>query len=335
MAKYRQVHTTFWDDGFVIDLTPEEKYFYLYLMTNNNTTQCGIYELPYRVIEMHTGYNRDTVLKLLERFKEYGKIEYNVATKEIMLINWAKYNFINSPKVKKCIEKELQSVKHKPFVNMYINSLAENGYHIDTVSIGLNEISATKVTESSNSKGSIPYQYPMDSPCIDLGEEKEREEEQEEEREQEQHKEQESASPSSVAVVNPFSFYAQNGFGLTMNDITREKIVAWCNDLSDELVVHAMQIAMERNRVSWSYAEGILKNWHSKGVKSLEDVQALVAQFEAQQTQKNRGFGNQRSENIPDWFYKHQAEKQQKPAANEPIDFEAERRRVLEKLGGA
>lgn len=338
MAKYRQVHTTFWDDGFVIDLTPEEKYFYLYLMTNNNTTQCGIYELPYRVIEMHTGYNRDTVLKLLDRFNEYGKINYNVSTKEIMLVNWAKYNFINSPKVKKCIEKELQLIKHKPFVNMYLNSLSENGYHIDTVSISSDELSATKVSETSNDEGSIPYQYPMDSPCIDLGEEEEKEKEQEEEEEKEQQQEKESASPSSqvVAVVNPFNFYAENGFGLTMNDITRQKILAWCDDLSDELVVHAMQIAIERNCVSWSYAEGILKKWHSKGVKSLQDVDALVAQFEAQQSRKNHSFGSQRTENVPDWFDKRKQEKQQKPPVNnEPIDFEAERAKVLAKLGGA
>lgn len=141
MAKYRNVHTTFWDDGFVLDLTPEEKYFYLYLMTNGNTTQCGIYELPYRVIEMHTGYNRETVQKLLQRFVEYGKITYNESTKEIMLNNWAKYNFINSPKVKKCIEKELLAVKHIPFVRSYVISLEQLGYRIDTVS--------------------KPYQYPL------------------------------------------------------------------------------------------------------------------------------------------------------------------------------
>lgn len=139
-----------------------------------------------------------------------------------------------------------------------------------------------------------------------------------------------------VAVVNPFNFYAKNGFGLTMNDITRQKILAWSDDLSDELVVHAMQIAIERNCVSWSYAEGILKKWHSKGVKTLQDVDALVAQFEAQQSRKNHSFGSQRTENVPEWFDKRQQEKQYKPPVNnEPIDFEAERAKVLAKLGGA
>src|SRR5690606_31192600 len=134
MAKYRQIHVEFWQDSFVLDLTPEEKYFYLYLMTNNKTTQCGIYELPKRVIEMHTGYNRETVEKLLQRFIDYGKVAYEDHTKEIMMVNWAKYNFINSPKVKKCIEKELMDVKHKPFVNDYLSNLKEYGYRIDTVS---------------------------------------------------------------------------------------------------------------------------------------------------------------------------------------------------------
>ena len=154
MAKYRQVHTTYWNDAFVLDLTPEEKYFYLYLMTNEKTTQCGIYELPKRVIEMHTGYNRETVEKLLNRFADYGKIKYNDVTKEIMLINWAKYNFINSPKVKSCIIKELESVKDQEFAKLYLAELDRYGYRIDTL-------------------------------CIDLGEEEEKEKEEEEEREEE------------------------------------------------------------------------------------------------------------------------------------------------------
>lgn len=164
MTKYRKVHTTFWDDGFVLDLTPEEKYFYLYLMTNSNTTQCGIYELPYRVVEMQTGYNRETVSKLLKRFIDYNKISYNDDTKEIMLINWAKYNFINSPKVKKCIEKELLQVKHKPYVNTYVTSLEQYGYRIDTISMQLNDESKPKELKPSSGNGLIPYQYPMDRP---------------------------------------------------------------------------------------------------------------------------------------------------------------------------
>lgn len=74
MAVYRHIHIDYWQDGFVLDLTPEEKYFYIYLMTNSKTSQCGIYELPKRIIETETGYNRETVGKLLNRFIDYKKL---------------------------------------------------------------------------------------------------------------------------------------------------------------------------------------------------------------------------------------------------------------------
>ncbi len=46
MAKYRMVHTEFWDDPKVVEeLTPEDKFFFLYLLTNANTTQIGIYQI--------------------------------------------------------------------------------------------------------------------------------------------------------------------------------------------------------------------------------------------------------------------------------------------------
>ncbi len=73
MAKYRQLYTEFWKDGFVVELEPEEKYFYLYLLTNVNTSQCGIYELPKKIIENETGYNRETVDNLIKKFEEYKK----------------------------------------------------------------------------------------------------------------------------------------------------------------------------------------------------------------------------------------------------------------------
>lgn len=111
MAEYRQVHCSFWDDAFVLRLTPEEKYFYLYLMTNPKTSQCGVYEIAVRVIEFHTGYNSETVSKLIQKFEEYKKIVYDRNTEEVMLINWMQHNWINSDKVIKRIEKEIAAIK--------------------------------------------------------------------------------------------------------------------------------------------------------------------------------------------------------------------------------
>ncbi len=111
MAIYRQVYITFWQDPFIMELTPEEKYFYIYLMTNSKTKQCGCYELPKRIMEFETGYNRETVDKLLDRFIEYGKIKYDDVTHEILLLNWLKYNPVNNINIEKCVNKEMELIK--------------------------------------------------------------------------------------------------------------------------------------------------------------------------------------------------------------------------------
>ena len=117
MAVYRQIQTSFWQDDFVLSLTPEEKYFYLYLLTNSKTKQCGIYQLPLPILIIETGYNQETVDKLLRRFIEYGKIIYNAKTHEIGIVNWRKYNPMESPKTKACVIKELKEVKDRNLID--------------------------------------------------------------------------------------------------------------------------------------------------------------------------------------------------------------------------
>ena len=128
MAVYRNVQVNFWQDEFILDLTPEERYFYIYLLTGTKTKQCGIYVLPKRVAELETGYNMETVEKLLHRFVEYGKILYDAETKELYIINWLHYNPILNTNVEKCVLRELKIVKNKEFVHMfYINVWKKNG----------------------------------------------------------------------------------------------------------------------------------------------------------------------------------------------------------------
>jgi hypothetical protein len=116
MAKFRQLHTSFWDDPLILDLTPEQKYFYIYLLTNPNVLQCGIYEIALRQIVYHTGYNKDTIMQLIQMFESMGKIVYSKETNEIAIVNFLKYNYSKSPSVKKCIEKDLESVKNKDLI---------------------------------------------------------------------------------------------------------------------------------------------------------------------------------------------------------------------------
>ncbi|OGI29287.1 MAG: hypothetical protein A2287_00575 [Candidatus Melainabacteria bacterium RIFOXYA12_FULL_32_12] len=135
MAIFRQIHTSFWQDDFVLELTPEEKYFYIYLMTNTKTSACGIYELPKRIIEFETGYNRETVDKLIQKFIEYEKILYSEHTNELIILNWLKYNNYKSSKTQTCIKRELETVKNKDFISIVNKIIMPHTRGIDTPSI--------------------------------------------------------------------------------------------------------------------------------------------------------------------------------------------------------
>lgn len=111
MAIFRKVHTSFWSDSFISELDNDHKLFYIYLMTNERTRQCGVYEITKKQISFDLGYSIDRVSKLLTYFILKGKIRYNDKTNEIAIGNWLKYNFSTSPKVKSCIEKEFSIVK--------------------------------------------------------------------------------------------------------------------------------------------------------------------------------------------------------------------------------
>ncbi|PEW61608.1 replication protein [Bacillus cereus] len=77
-----------------------------------------------------------------------------------------------------------------------------------------------------------------------------------------------------------FSFY-ENNFGI-LNSFIAESITQWVNDTSEELVQAAMERALKQQK-KWNYAEGILKQWVNKNIRTLADVNAAEIEF------KNKG----------------------------------------------
>jgi len=122
MAIFRKIHTSFWSDTFVQDLDNDHKLFYLYLLTNERTKQCGIYEISKKQMSFDLGYSIDRVSKLLKYFINVDRIMYNELTKELALKNWNKFNGSTSPKVVSCIKSELKNVKDTVLIE-YINGI--------------------------------------------------------------------------------------------------------------------------------------------------------------------------------------------------------------------
>ncbi len=108
---------SFWTDPKVDDdFTPEDKYFYLYLLTNPHTNLCGCYEISMRQMVRETGYNEDTVKRLINRMETvHGVIQYDPQTKEIYIPRWGKYNWCNSQKTKDGAVKSMEFIKSEKF----------------------------------------------------------------------------------------------------------------------------------------------------------------------------------------------------------------------------
>ncbi|ARD74378.1 hypothetical protein AWC37_04265 [Staphylococcus xylosus] len=80
--------------------------------------------------------------------------------------------------------------------------------------------------------------------------------------------------------VASFDFYQENGFGM-LQPFIADQIGSWLDDFKengDEIVIEAMKVALMNNKANWNYTNGILKAWYQKGIKSVEDIQALENQ---------------------------------------------------------
>ncbi len=258
MAVYRHIHIDYWQDGFVLDLTPEEKYFYIYLMTNSKTSQCGIYELPKRIIETETGYNRETVDKLLNRFVDYKKIVYCEETKEVFLTNWLKHNKISSPKVKKCIYTELKKVKSIDMINLFLNECERYGYTLDENEIKINMGMDRVSIPIPQVKNNFEYGYG----------EKEKEKQKEEKKEKQKYKEKEVSHS-----VGKFKKLYEENIGL-INKIVAEWLIEISELIDYELFKKAIEIATDKGKCNKGYVAGIIKQWLDNNIKSYDDLKA-------------------------------------------------------------
>ena len=117
MAIYRNVSLSFWEDIKIVDdFTPEDKYFYLYLLTNPHTNLLGCYQISFKQMTNETGYNKDTIEKLIDRMVSKHKvIEFDFETNEVFIKKWYKYNWTRSDKLLKNVEKSIQYIKSDIF----------------------------------------------------------------------------------------------------------------------------------------------------------------------------------------------------------------------------
>ncbi|WP_163192589.1 hypothetical protein [Clostridium thermarum] len=137
MSMYKQIQEKFWQNDFVLELKPEEKYFYFYLITNTMTNHCGIYKLNMKVAELETGLTPEVIETHLRTFEAYGKIAVSKTSNEIMIMNWFKHNFKCNKKTIAAINKELKDVKDKEFLNHLYEICVKRQYPVEEIFKGI------------------------------------------------------------------------------------------------------------------------------------------------------------------------------------------------------
>lgn len=103
-----------------------------------------------------------------------------------------------------------------------------------------------------------------------------------------------------------------------------QELIAYTEQLTGEVVCHAIYIALDEGKRSWSYIRGILRSYAAGGVKSLEDVQRMEQEHDQKRNSSPSGKPGKKfttaAEYVPPTVQK---------------DSVKELRKKLEKIGGA
>lgn len=166
MAKYRYVYTNFWEVPKVSEnFTPEDKLFFLYLLTNPHTTQIGVYRITTKLMSFELGYSIESVNSLLSRFEEHHKlIKYNKETREIAIKSWGKFNLNKGGKpVEDCLNKEFTKVEDKSLL-VYVMDSIKNA---TVKQLFINELEKDTAKEKNKTSNDDTYNDTLyDTPTI-------------------------------------------------------------------------------------------------------------------------------------------------------------------------
>lgn len=130
MASYTKIYKTFWTDAKVDEFTADDKYLYLYLLTNPRVSLCGCYEINIKHMAYETLLSTDKVQKSIERLSKSNVVKYCKETKELLIVNWHRFNWTSSPRLIGGVRKEIETVKCPEF-KQYLTGLLNQ---TDTVS---------------------------------------------------------------------------------------------------------------------------------------------------------------------------------------------------------
>lgn len=144
----RLIDTELWNNEQIVEeFTCDDKYFWLYLLTSPHGSICGVMRYSPAIIGRDMGLHKDTIENLVYRFENnYKLIFVDKETKELLILNWYKWNWSTSGKLLQSVLNSKETIK-----SAFIQELVQE--RIDFVT-------------GKTDRVSIPYAYPTISNTI-------------------------------------------------------------------------------------------------------------------------------------------------------------------------
>ena len=265
MAIYRNVSLSFWEDNKVVDnFTYKDKYFLLYLLTNPHTNLIGCYEVSIRQMSNELELDKSEVEELLTRMEQVHKvILYAEETKEILIKNWHKYNWTKSEKLLKKVESLIQYIKSEKLRKELEKILERYRVSIGYPYPRYTSVSVSVSDSDLNINNNININNLDNSTKLNNLDNKE-----------------------ELIFSNIFSTIEKN-FGRTIAPLECDVIKSWVdNNISEELIVYATQIAVCNNACSVKYIDRILEDWQRKKIITLEQAKKANEKFKNKKESK-------------------------------------------------
>ena len=131
---YRTIDTKFWSDPKVRNLSVNDRYLFIYLITNNHTHLSGIYTLPIPLGVYESGLTDKAYQKGIDTLSEAYMIRFDRENDVVWVIKMFKYQ-PSGNKIKTMAEKQLKSLHNTPLINNFLDFYSDRGLGIDRVSI--------------------------------------------------------------------------------------------------------------------------------------------------------------------------------------------------------
>lgn len=84
--------------------------------------------------------------------------------------------------------------------------------------------------------------------------------------------EEKSIEENKIEYNNNIYEYLESNFGRTISPIEFEKINNWLLLFTEDMIKYGIELCVLQNKKTFSYLEGIFKNWKSKGYKLLSEA---------------------------------------------------------------